>query len=314
MANAIELVTKYLPILDEQYKYESKSAILDSPPEFIQSTREANKFKIAKITTQGLADYSRATGFVAGDETLEWEEYTYPWDRGRSFQIDDMDNLESMGLAFGRLAGVFNRTQVIPEIDAVRFALYASKAGTIYTTAPTASTILANLDTAMLTMDENEVPENGRICFMTPAVMQMLQNADGITKMLDVVETTSVASDGRRITTKVTYYNGMRLEKVPQNRFYDKVKLNSSGAGGYAANTGAKNICYMVVHPSAVFQDKKHEISRIWAPNRSKAAGADGVNPNANAWKFDYRLYHGAFTYENKTKGIYLCTGDAVGG
>lgn len=66
MANAIDLVLKYLPILDEQYKLESRSAILDTPPAFIRETAEANKFKIAKITTQGLANYSRGTGFVDG--------------------------------------------------------------------------------------------------------------------------------------------------------------------------------------------------------------------------------------------------------
>lgn len=40
MANVIELVTKYLPILDEQYKIASKSAILDYPAEWIRETEK----------------------------------------------------------------------------------------------------------------------------------------------------------------------------------------------------------------------------------------------------------------------------------
>lgn len=314
MANAIDLVLKYLPILDEQYKLESRSAILDTPPAFIRETAEANKFKIAKITTQGLANYSRGTGFVDGDETLTWEEYTYPWDRGRSFQVDNMDNLESMALAFGRLAGNFNRMHVIPEIDAARFALYASKAGTKVTTKPTEATILDMFDDALEKMDDAEVPEEGRICFLRPAISKMIQQSPDLTKSLDVDVSTSTVG-GRSITTKVVSYNGMRLIKVPSTRFYDSIALTAGGAGGYTptAETG-KFLDFLIVHPSALFQDKKHEISRVWAPNRALAAGTDGVNPKADAWKFDYRLYHGAFTYSEKSSGIYSCASTLVSG
>ena len=314
MANVIDLVTKYLRVVDEQYKYESCSAILDTPASFIRETQEANKFKIAKITTQGLADYSRATGFVDGDETLNWEEYTYPWDRGRSFQIDHMDNMESLGLAFGRLIGTFNRTQVVPEIDAARFSLYASKAGNKITTAPTSENILELLDTAQETMDDAEIPEEGRICFMRPTVYTALLQSPGINKYLDV-ETSTMTRGGREVTTKIYSYNGMRLKKVPKTRFYDSITLQASAAGGYIPTAStAKYIDFMIIHPSAVFQDRKHMVSRIWAPNRALAAGLDGVNPKADAWKFDYRVVHGAFAYSQKSSGIYLAASTLVSG
>ena len=41
-----------------------------------------------------------------------------------------MDNEETAGVAYGRLSGEFLRSYVVPEIDAVRFAKYASEAGT----------------------------------------------------------------------------------------------------------------------------------------------------------------------------------------
>lgn len=314
MANAIELVTKYLPILDEQYKMGAFSSVLDTAPQFIRATRAANKFKIAKITTQGLANYSKQDGFVAGDETLEWEEYTYPWDRGRSFQVDNMDNLESMALAFGQLAGNFNRYHVIPEIDAVRFATYAKAAGTTVATAPTAATILDMLDAAQLAMFNAEVPEEGLLCFIRPSVMQMMQNSEKITRFLELTTMTRNIG-GREITTRVQSFNGMKFIKVPETRFYDSVDLQNTGAGGYIPTaTTAKFIDFLVIHPSAVFQDKKHQIARVWAPNRAMAAGTDGVNPKADAWKFDYRLYHGAFAFKQKTKGIYVCTSTEVSG
>lgn len=313
MANAIQLVTKYLPILDEQYKMESRSAILDTAPQFIQATRDSNKFKIAKISTQGLADYSRSTGFVDGDVELTWEEYQYPWERGRSFQVDNMDNLESMGLAFGRLSGDFNRMHVIPEIDAVRFALYAGKAGTKITTAPTEATILDMWDEAQQKLDDAEVPESGRICFVRPEIMKMAMQSPDISKRIDV-STGTMTVGGRSISTKILSYNDMRLIKVPSNRFYDSVTLSNTGAGGYAPTTSTgKQLDFLILHPSAVFQDKKHEVARVWAPNRSLAAGTDGVNPKAEAWKFDYRLYHGAFVYGNKTNAIYSCASKVAG-
>ena len=35
-------------------------------------------------------------------------------------------------------------------------------------------------------------------------------------------------------------------------------------------------------------------------------------NQKADAWKFDYRLYHDLFVYENKVKGIYLHRGSTA--
>ena len=59
MANYIELVEKYLPVLDEQYRLESRSAILDYPKEWVQDTKDAKKVKIAKIRVDKLGNYSR---------------------------------------------------------------------------------------------------------------------------------------------------------------------------------------------------------------------------------------------------------------
>ena len=40
-----------------------------------------------------------------------------------------MDNIESAGIAFGRLSGEFLRTKVVPELDAWRLASYAQISG-----------------------------------------------------------------------------------------------------------------------------------------------------------------------------------------
>lgn len=109
--NSIALANRYLPMLDEVYKASSRSAILDNPNvQFIGG----NAVKVFKTSMDGLADYSRNGGYVNGAVNGTWETLTLTQDRGRSFQIDRLDNEETLDLAFGTLAGEFVRTKVVP--------------------------------------------------------------------------------------------------------------------------------------------------------------------------------------------------------
>ncbi|MEG2037922.1 MAG: hypothetical protein RRZ93_08020, partial [Ruthenibacterium sp.] len=72
------------------------------------------------------------------------------------FSVDNMDNAETAGLAFGRLAGEFIRTRVAPELDAYRFAQYASKAGVAKVAGALVAgkDVIAALRVAMNAMDD----------------------------------------------------------------------------------------------------------------------------------------------------------------
>lgn len=122
MPNIIALRKQYSTLLDEVYKLASLTSMLDGPNELVQQGANANEILIPKMSMQGLADYSKTTGYVAGDVTLEYETKKCTYDRGRMFAVDAMDNIESAGIAFGRLSSEFMRTQVIPELDAWRLA------------------------------------------------------------------------------------------------------------------------------------------------------------------------------------------------
>lgn len=304
MANMIELVKKYLPVLDAQYKVESRSAVLDIAPEFVQMTRDAKKVKIAKMRVDGLADYSRANGFTAGSADLTWEEHEFTQDRGRAIQIDDMDNEETFGMAFGRLAGEFQRTHVIPEIDAYRFAKYYEAAGTHREFTATAGAILTLIDDLDADMDDNEVPEEGRVLFVSPAVYKLMINDPALEKHISVEDVMD-----KTVNKKFYYYDGHLIIKVPSTRFYSEIETLDGTTvgeeiGGYKPATGAKALGVLMVQRDAVIQLAKRNIARVWAPTRDQAAGTDGVNPNADAWKFDYRIYHDAWVLENKVMGI----------
>lgn len=291
-ANSIALAQRYLPMLDEVYKYGSKSAILDSPNvQFIGG----NTVKVYKTTMDGLGDYSRNGGYVNGAVNGSWETMTLSQDRGRSFQIDAMDNEETMDLAFGTLAGEFIRTKVAPEVDAYTFAKISANAGTSANADITIGTtdVPGLVDTASKAMNESEVPEEGRILFISETAYGGLK--------AKVTRTVNNAEGA--INNEIESYNGMRLIRVPQTRFYTAITQydgTTAGqtAGGYigTASTGYP-INFIILHPTAILKVMKHVLPRIFAPE---------VNQSADAWKFDYRVYYDVFAYDNKVKGIYL--------
>ena len=290
--NSIALAQRYLPMLDEVYKYAAKSAILDSPNvQFIGG----NTVKVYKTTMDGLGDYSRNGGYVNGAVNGSWETMTLAQDRGRSFQIDAMDQEETLDLAFGTLAGEFIRTKVVPEVDAYTFAKLAGKAGTSANADITIGTtdVPGLVDTATKAMNEAEVPEEGRILFVSETAYGGLK-----------AKVTRTVNNGEgAINNEIESYNGMRIIRVPQTRFYTAITqydgtTDGQTAGGYigTASTGYK-INFIMLHPSAVLKVMKHVLPRIFTPD---------INQSADAWKFDYRAYWDAFVYENKAKGVYL--------
>lgn len=294
MGNSIALAQKYLPILDEVYKRESLTSVLDAANSRVQFIG-ADTVKLFKTSMDGLGNYSRDNGFVNGGVTGTWETKQLTKDRGRSFMIDTMDNEETLGMAFGTLAGEFLRTKVIPEIDAYRFATYSSWSGVSGTSGDiTVGTtdVPAAIETAEGTMNDDEVPSEGRLLYVSETAYRGLK-----------AKITRYLANENGVNTEVEVYNNMRVIRVPKNRFNTAITLydgSTSGQedGGYiipASTSYAIN--FMIVHPSAVLQVKKHVVPRIFSPQE---------NQLADAWKFDYRIYHDAWLLDNKVKGIYV--------
>lgn len=281
MPNAITLATKFVPVLDEVYKVNSLTSVLDGNPELAKQGANANELIIPMLAMQGMADYSRNGGYVAGDVTMTNETVRCNYDRGRMFQVDALDNEETAGIAFGRLAGEFIRTKVTPELDAFRFAGYASKTG-ISAAAPgtlaTGAAVVEALRAATNKMDEDEVPYEGRYLAITPTLMGLVEDLD---------TTKSKAVLGRFA----------QVIRVPQTRFYTKIDLVAGAEGGFKKNTAGKEINFMVLQRDAVIQYQKHIKPKIVTPD---------ANQSADAWKFGYRSVGIVDVYANKLAGIYL--------
>lgn len=286
MANSIELFKQYIDLLDEVYKEASTTAALDISGDLVQKGANANEILIPKMSIDGLADYSRATGYVAGDVNLSMETVKFNFDRGRKFTVDAMDNVETAGVAFGKLSSEFIRSKVVPELDAFRYATYAgvSGIGTVAGAAlSTGESVLSALVSAMNTMDEAEVPATERELHITPTLYNLIYSVD-TTKSKEILTSFS------------------RVVKVPQSRFYTAIdQLDGTSAseesGGYKKDAAGKNINFMIIHKPAVIQYSKHVVEKVIAPE---------VNQSADAWMFCYRAYGLADVYGNKTAGIYL--------
>ena len=295
MANAITTITKYLPLLDQVYAYASVSSILDTPNALVRETADAKTVLIAQTSMSGLGDYSRADGFVSGDLTLTWKPYTFEYDRGRTFQIDAMDDMETMGLAFGSLAGEFVRVKVTPEIDAIRFAKYATNAGTTVSATLTNKTTVSAIATAEVDMEEKEVTLANCVLFMTPTVYGYVKDDT------EHFQRTLVPSENPN--RNFGAFDEMPIAKVPQSRFYTAVDTLSGkdeqAAGGYAKADGAKDINFMIIDRASVIQLIKHGKIRVFDPD---------TNQSADAYKVDYRIYHDAWVLDNKKNGIYCHT------
>ena len=128
---------------------------------FAKQGANANELIIPKLDMQGLGTMTVIAATRMGDVTLTNETVKCNYDRGRMFTIDNVDNMDTAGIAFGRLAGEFIRTKVVPELDAFRFASYAGIRGISSATPATLSSgeeIIAALRAATTKMDEDEVP------------------------------------------------------------------------------------------------------------------------------------------------------------
>ena len=281
---SIALFTKYLNQVDFLYSETSKSAILDGDNAIVSMSKGCNEMKFPKITVDGLSDYSRTTGYEAGDMSIEFESKKPNYDRGVKFNIDEMDDEETEGILLGNTLGILEKDKVAPEIDAFRFATYASASG-ISTVAPadltTGEAVLNALVTATAQMDNDSVEMNDRVLFITPMLLISAENVD--------------TTKSKAILSRFS-----SIVQVPQSRFYTAIDLKSKtadSATGYAKASGAKNINFMIISKSAVIQFTKHVFNKPLSPDN---------NPDGDSWVIRYRKYGIAEVYDNKKKGIYL--------
>jgi len=302
MANTIAYAQVFQQALDEQMLSGAATGWMELNAALVKYNG-GNEVKIPKMVMDGMADYDRSSGFVAGGVTLSWETHAMTMDRGRTFSLDAMDVNESNFVATGgAVMGMFQREKVIPEVDAYRLSAIATKAinatqSVDYTAA--SATILATLRGQIAVIQDN-IGENAPLVIsMSFAAANVLDMADNIAKQLGVADFVQ-----GNVTLKVRAIDGIPIIRVPSARMKTAYVFNDGTtegqtAGGFTADVAAQDINWIISARRSIIAISKTDKMRIFTPD---------VNQSADAWKMDYRKYHDIWVPDNKVAGIYACT------
>lgn len=306
MPNVIEYAKIFQQELDKQVVAQATSGWMEANAGLVKYNG-GNEVKIPKIDMDGLGDYDRAKGFVEGAVTLEYETKTLTQDRGRTFMLDRMDVDESNFVATAaNVMGEFQRTQVVPEIDAYRYssisaqAIAAGSARGGYD--PDAETILSEIKKDIHDIYDvaGEIP---LVITVSMPVWAIISNSTEIMKFLSVID----FSRGE-VKTKVRGIDENPIIPVPSARMKTKYqfldgKTSGQEKGGFTPEADAKNINWIITPRTAPIAISKTDKIRIFEPD---------TNQQADAWKIDYRKYHDLWIKENQLVAIRVNIREAL--
>ncbi len=297
--NSIENATRYSEELDKLFEQKSATG-------FFADNALASKFVGAKtviipdVDFQGLADYDRDSGFSRGAITVSNTSYTMAMDRARSLQIDreDMDETGIANLA-GKILGEYVRTKVVPECDAYVISKLAGLANS------RANVIAGNISNPYAALCDliNEVQSEAGfdeelVAFIDSYLYAALQNSNEISHMIDV-------SDFKQgdINLKVKSINGVALIPVVSERMKTAYTFKNDTAGGFVPAQNAREVYMLVCPKSCAHLVKKTEKLRVFTPEQ---------NVDADAYKFDYRIYYDIFVEKSGLDTVWAWIAPAV--
>lgn len=271
---AIELVTKFLPYVDEIFSTESKKSLLTNQ-EF--SWTGANTIKIYKIGTSKMNDYDRDGTGGKNSRFGEVENLNATTqsmlimnDRSFTFVIDKLDSDET-GRTLEAASALARqlREVVMPEVDKYTYGVMASGAGhKPEALALTPENIYTEIIKATTALDEAEAPETGRILLVVPEVYQIMKKSN------EIVLNTNIGED-MRIKGVISNLDGMNVIKVSSKKVPD-------GFG------------FMVAHPCATV-----------APTKLADYRTHQDPPGISGTLTEGRINYDAFVLENKKNAIY---------
>ncbi|WP_342538452.1 capsid protein [Sporosarcina sp. FSL K6-1540] len=250
----------------------------------------AKTVQIPRITVGGYVDVDRdVVGSFTRRADNDWETKTIEHDREFRTLVDPMDIDETnLALSIANITRVFNDEQKLPEMDKYAasklFDEFTTFGGTTDETALTVANILSKFDDFMADMDDAEVPQSGRILYVTPTVNKLLKEAEGIQRSIDV------AGNSQNIKRSIYSLDDVTIEMVPSSR----MKTAYNFTDGAIADVAAKQINMILVHPLSVISPHKYDFVSLDQPS----AGSGG--------KFLYyeRAYWDLFAIEKKVPGI----------
>lgn len=302
--NTLQYSQQFQTVLDAQMLASATSAFMEANAGQVKYDG-GDTVHIPEISMQGLAKYDRDEGFNQGSVTLKFNPYKMTQDRGRTFQLDSMDVNETNFVATaGTVMGEFQRTQVIPEIDSYRYSKIAAlataenKVTTGFT--PAVATILEKLEAEITDIQDVVGEDEGLIIVMSTKLRTILNNADKFNRYLNVAEFKNGS-----VNTTVKSFNDIPILGVPSARMktayvFNDGKTANQQAGGFKADTAAKDINWIIMPQRAPIAVSKTDKVRVFTPD---------INQKADAWKIDYRKYHDLWIPKKRFAAIRVNAG-----
>ena len=225
--------------------------------------------EIPSIRTSGRTNASRdSIGTAQRNYDNAWEPKTLSNERKWSTLIHPRDIDETnFAASIANITKVFNETQKFPEMDAYTVSkIFADwiltedeqgVARTPDTTVLSVNNILDVFDNLMLQMDNERVPSNGRILYVTHEVNKMLKSANGISRSI------SVEDGPNAIDRRVNRLDEVTIIPVPallMKTAYDFTE-------GYEVEDDASQINMFLVHPLAVITPVSYDFADLSAPS-----------------------------------------------
>lgn len=287
---------KFTTRLDKIIERETLTSDLNMNGDLLGEFSDSGEIKVATIAMDGLANYDRATGFVDGEVTTDWETYKLRYDRGRAFSIDAMDDEERAGIVSANVMAEFERTKVIPEVDAIRFATLAANAGeTTAADITTSDAAYKAVATAEEAVEDAGVDLSTCLFYCTSTIKRLLRENQKQNYRL---------SQGENPNGNFLMWDEMKIVTVPTARFQSKITLldgttEDQEAGGFTAADDALALNFMIVHPSAAAAIQRHKKLRYFSPD---------TNQKRDAHLWQYRLFHDLLVYQKQKAKIYAHT------
>lgn len=259
------------------------------------STTSTNSFKyvdgqtikIPVLTVTGMVDSTRDT-ITAYSRKVDnaWETKTLAHDRTFQTLVDPADIDETnMALSIGNITSVFVNEELFPEMDkymASKLFTDVTAYGTISNAAvATSANVLAVFDTFMEALDEAEVPEDGRILYVTPAINTLLKGA--VDRRFD---------NQTDLTRVIASLDNVKKVVVPAARMKESYNFTT----GAVPAAGADQINMILVHPKAVIAPIK--IDSIYIDEPSATTGGKSL--------YFQRQYWDAFLLAQKAGGCQI--------
>lgn len=293
MANNIEAVTLFQQACDQQMIEGATSGWMEANAGQVKYSG-GREIKIPTLSTDGLGDYDKNSGYPRGKVSLTYQTKTMSMDRGVGFLLDRIDVDESGFIASASATmSTFQSEKVVPEVDAYRYStLYKliSGAGNSKAYNPSPSTILSTLKND-ITAIEDVCGAADLVIIMPYTVADILDSTDKLQRQINVGSFRQGSVD-----ISVKTLNGHPIIRVPSARMFTNYDfMSGETAFGFKKAADAKQINWIVCPRTAPIAVSKTDGIKIFDPTTTQ--GAD-------AWTIEYRKFHDIWVKDNQLKAM----------